>query len=386
MINKQIEYLQSLISDGIIDTSEGKQKIYMLKEKEVLKVHTRSINQRSDGRYITKVKNNDSLLQKSADTYKELIEKLYDFYFGISNATLEMLYPHWVEYRRNETSAKEKTIKENGFLWNAHLQGQAIIRKPLRTLTPTDYIVFFRSLTKDRKMTRKRFNDMKSVMNGILYYAIEKGIITHNPLNDINYTQFSYKSEKNITMPYTEEERLLMLDYVPENDLYDLAIKLDFYLTLRIGELKGLRFDDIQGNFICVQRFINDKNQVENDIKGHTSSGIRWLPITDECMKIIDKIRELNPDSEYMFFRDDKPLCTCTFNRRLKKYCEELEIVYRSSHKIRFATASILHKNGVSDTELQNMLGHSTLAMTQYYLKNVTSSIQTQAKVQSIFG
>lgn len=386
MINKQIEYLQSLVSDGIIDTSEGKQKIYMIKEKEVLKVHTRSINQRSDGRYITKIKINDSSLQKSADTYKELIEKLYDFYFGILNATLEMLYPQWVDYRKNETSAKEKTIKENGFIWNAHLQGQSITKTPIRLLTPIDYIVFFRSLTKNREMTRKRFNDMKSVMNGILYYAIEKGIIIHNPLNEINYQQFSYKAEKNVTMPYTEEERLKMLNHVPDNDLYDLAIKLDFYLTLRIGELKGLRFDDIQGDFICVQRFVNDKNQIEDDVKGHTSSGIRWLPITDECMKIIDKIRELNPDSEYMFFRDDKPLCTCTFNRRLKKYCNELKIVYRSSHKIRFTTASILHKNGVSDTELQNMLGHSTLTMTQHYLKNVTSIIQTQAKVQSIFG
>ncbi len=386
MVNKQIEYLQSLVADGIIDSSEGKQKINMLKEKEVLKVHTRSINQRSDGRYITKVKSNDSLLQKSADTRKELIEKLYDFYFGISNATLEMLYPLWMEYRRTETSAKEKTIKENGFLWNAHLQGHSITRKPIRTLDPSDYSTFFRSITKDRKMTRKRFNDLKSVLNGILYYAVEKGIIIHNPLLDINYAQFSYKAERRITMPYTEEERLKILDYVPDNDLYYLAIKLDFYLTLRIGELKGLRFDDIQGNFICVQRFINDKNQIEDDIKGHTSFGIRWLPITDECMKIVEKIKELNPNNEYMFFRDKKPLCTCTFNRRLKKYCEELEIKYRSSHKIRFATASILHNKGVSDTELQNMLGHSTLAMTHYYLKNITSSKQTQAKVQSILG
>lgn len=386
MINKQIEYLQSLVADDIIDASEGKQKIYMLKEKEVLKVHTRSINQRSDGRYITKVKSNDTLLQKSADTYKELIEKLYDFYFGISNATLEMLYPQWVEYRKNETSVKAKSIKENGYLWNAHLQGQTITRKPIRTLTPTDYIAFFRTLTKGRTMTRKRFNDMKSIMNGILYYAIEKGIITHNPLNDINYTQFSYKPENTKIIPYTEEERQLMLNHVAENDLYALAIKLDFYLTLRIGELKGLRFDDIQGNFICIQRFVNDKGEIENDIKGHTSHGFRCLPITSECAKIIEKIRELNPDSEYMFFRNGKPLCTCTFNRRLKKYCIEIGIRYLSSHKIRFSTASILHKNGVSDTELQNMLGHSTLAMTQYYLKNVTSSMQTQAKVQSIFG
>lgn len=386
MLNNQIEYLQSLITDDIIDASEGKPKIYMIKEKEVLKVHTKSIHQRSDGRYITKVKNNDLMLQKSADTYNGLIEKLYEFYFGLSNSTLETLYPQWIEYRRNETAVKEKTIKENCFLWNAYLKDHEITRKPLKSLMPINYIVFFRSITKDRKMTRKRFNDMKSVINGIIYFAIEKEIISHNPLNDINYSQFSYKPEKNVIMPYTETERLMVLGHVKENDLYDLAIKFDFYSTLRIGELKGLRFDDIQGNFICIQRFVNDKNQIENDIKGHTSSGIRWLPITDECMRIINRIREINPNSEYMFFRDNKPLCTSTFNRRLKKYCEELGIKYRSSHKIRFSNASILHNNGISDTELQNMLGHSTLTMTQHYLRNITSTMKTQEKVQSIFG
>lgn len=142
---------------------------------------------------------------------------------------------------------------------------------------------------------------MKSVMNGILYFAIEKGIITHNPLSDINYTQFSYKPEKNIVIPYTEEERLLILDNIPENDLYDLAIKLGFYLTLRIGELKGLRFDDIQNNFICIQRFVKDKNEIEDDIKGHTSYGARCLPITEDCMKLINKVKSLNPTSEYLF-------------------------------------------------------------------------------------
>lgn len=384
--DKEIDSLHSMVAGGIMTPSEGEEKIYMIKEKEVLKVHTRSINQRSDGRYITKVKCNNSLLQKSADTRKELIDKLFDFYFGISNATLEMLYPLWMEYRRTETSRTEKTIKENGFLWNAYLQGHPITHKPIRTLNSNDYSAFFHSITKDREMTQKRFNDLKSVMNGILYYAVKKEIITHNPLLDINYTEFSYKAERRITMPYTEKERLMILDYVPDNDLYDLAIKLAFYSILRIGELKGLRFDDIQDDYICVQRFVNDKNEIQEDIKGHTSYGIRLLPITPECMKIIEKIKELNPNNEYLFFRDEKPLSTCTFNRRLRKYCEELGIKYRSSHKIRFSTASILYANGVSDTELQGMLGHSTLAMTHYYLKNITPKEKTFKKVVSTFG
>ena len=51
---KQIESLQLLISSGIMCVAEGEKTIFMLKEKAVLKLHNRAINQRSDGRYITK--------------------------------------------------------------------------------------------------------------------------------------------------------------------------------------------------------------------------------------------------------------------------------------------------------------------------------------------
>lgn len=378
--------MQDLITDGIIELSEGNEKIYMLKEQEVFKVHHRAISQRKDGRFITKVESSDGLNQKTAPTYKELISKLYGYYFGIQNVTLEMLYPEWIEYRKNESSVKPKTIKENGYIWNAHLKGQAITQKPIRSLLPKDYIAFFRSLTKDRTMTRKRFNDMKSIMNGIFYYAIENDIIVHNPLSDINYQQFSYKAEDNDIIPYTPQERQLILDYLDDNNLYSLAIKLFFHLTLRIGELKGFRFDDVSGNFIHVCRFVNDKNEIENDIKGHTSAGKRWLPLPREAVKIIQRIREINPNSDYLFFTNGKPITTVTFNRHLKKCCLALGIEYRSSHKLRFSCASILYNNGVTMPELQNMLGHTTLNMTSHYLRNVNSQSETLQKVNAIWA
>ena len=384
-IEKRIYSLQDLVSGGIIEPSEGKEKIFMLKEEAVKKVHDRAICQRSSGRYVTKVKGNDGLSQKTADTYNELIEKLYEHYYGISNATLETLYPLWIDYRRNECSVKEKTIKEDGFMWNVLLKGQEITQKPLKKLLPNDYIRFFRSITKGRQMTRKRFNNMKSVMNGILYYAIEREIIFHNPLLDINYQQFSFKAEDNEIIPYTESERREILNYLDNDNLYSLAIKLFFHLTLRIGELKGLRFDDISGEFIHICRFVNDKNIVEDDIKGHASSGKRWLPLPKDALKIIECIRNINPDSDYMFFMDGKPITTGTFNRHLKRCCTALSIEYRSSHKLRFSTASIMYKNGVTAPELQGMLGHTTLAMTTHYLRNVTSREETLNKVNCIF-
>jgi len=60
-----------------------------------------------------------------------------------------------------------------------------------------------------------------------------------------------------------------------------------------------------------------------------------------------------------------------TFNRHIKSICKELNIPYRSSHKIRFCVTSMLYRDGIPATVIQDLLGHTTLAMTLHYLRNI---------------
>lgn len=319
----------------------------------------------------------------SSSSYEGLIDKLYDYFFGDNAATMGTYFETWMEWRENETSVSKKTIKENRFMWTSLLKDQDITLIPLKDLSAKDLIIYFRNITKGRQITRKRFNDLKSIMNGILYLAVENDIIERNCLRDINYKQFSYKAENTKITPYTEEERLQIINHLG-SDFYSLAIKLDFYLILRIGELKGLRWNDVSGDSLHVQRFVDDRNEIIEDIKGHAGEGKRYMPLTPKAKEILLQIRTLNPDSEYIFIRNGQPLATVTFNRRLKKCCEDLGIEYRSSHKLRFSTASIMYKNGMEDTELQKLLGHTSLNMTHHYLRNITSKEETASKMRAI--
>lgn len=178
------------------------------------------------------------------------------------------------------------------------------------------------------------------------------------------------------------------MDYLRDsNNLYDLAIQLDFCFVLRIGELLALKWSDIEGNQLHVQRSLNLVNEVHDDlsygcrkiiavdhIKGNASEGFRYEPITNSAASILQRIGELGLDSEYIFSYKGSFLLTDTFNERLKKVCNEIGIPYKSSHKIRFTTASMLYEADVSTIELQRMLGHTTQAMTMHYLRRVTSS------------
>lgn len=386
MDNLDFYLFQEIVNCGMLSSSEFPEQLFMIKKKKVDSVHTEKIYERKDGRFITRVSENGEEKQVSGKSEADLYTKLYDFYFGESNSTLETLYPQWLKWREEQASVSPKTIKENSYLWNAYLKDTPISKVPIRLLKPKDFIKFFREVTKGGEVTRKRFNDMKSVLNGIIYYAIELEIIEHNYLRDINYKQFRYKAENNNILPFTEEERLKIIAHLPNDDLYSLALKFDFHMILRIGELKGLKWSDIKGDYIYIQRFINDDNEIIEDIKGHQEEGRRFIPLTATAKQLLERIREINPNSEFLFVHDGVPLATVTFNRRLKKCCKELGIEYRSSHKVRFSTASIMYKNGVGAPELQKMLGHTTLAMTTHYLRSVTPEEETLLKMNSVLG
>ena len=100
------------------------------------------------------------------------------------------------------------------------------------------------------------------------------------------------------------------------------------------------------------------------------SQGFRTEHLRDEAIEILKRAKEINPDGEFVFMPNGKPIITLTFNKRLKKYCEEVGIPYHSSHKIRFYACSTAY-NGENLPQLSRMMGHSQVSTTLHYLRNV---------------
>lgn len=117
-------------------------------------------------------------------------------------------------------------------------------------------------------------------------YAVEKEYIKSNVITTISIKQFKFKPTNSKITSYTIEERKQIINLIAtkEADLYDQDIILDFQLIMQIGELKALRFTDISGGHIKVQRFMNDKNIIIDHVKGTADEGIRWLPATKRLL------------------------------------------------------------------------------------------------------
>ena len=153
-------------------------------------------------------------------------------------------------------------------------------------------------------------------------YAIEEEIISHNPVSDVNFKQFTYKP-------------------------------------------------------------VEVQSDVVNQMKGNTSHGFRKQFLTDEALKILHKAKELNPNGIYVFEPNGEIMTTDSFNRRLKKYCKEAGVPYHSSHKIRFYNASTAF-DGNNLTTLSYLMGHSETATTLHYLRNVNKRKNDRLAFQNL--
>lgn len=155
---------------------------------------------------------------------------------------------------------------------------------------------------------------------------------------------------------------------------------LAFYGIFRIGEIKALEWDDTDNKTVNIRQQLVEERDLKEDMtltqphrvlkdpKGNPYYSIRTEVLSDEGVAILRKMKELNPNGKPLFQHQGRPLTTDSFNRRLKKYCNEIGIPYLSSHKIRFTGASMLYDAGVKAIDIQPLLGHSTLAMTQHYI------------------
>lgn len=106
-------------------------------------------------------------------------------------------------------------------------------------------------------------NLQRSVLYGIMSYAIEGEIISHNPVSHVNFKQFTYKPvEVQSDKVFSHDDTSKLLNYLKYiNEPYSLAIQLSFYLFIRVGETKAIRWEDVDYNKrIVYLHFTKQKN------------------------------------------------------------------------------------------------------------------------------
>ena len=157
----------------------------------------------------------------------------------------------------------------------------------------------------------------------------------------------------------TEEEFNRLLANVIDGDLRALFIAA--VLTgLRLGELLALQWSDIDftGKTILVQSKAYFKTK---------SRRIRRIAITNQLSNMLAQQRK-GPRSSYVFHKNQKRMRGEWVSKAFKAAVRKAGLDERLHfHSMRHAYASWLVQKGASLYEVQKLLGHSSIAVTQIY-------------------
>ena len=389
LLDDTLENQEAYLNDDMLEARELAEQFLKMKKLSTLKKQypIETVKRRSDGRYYVHVKRK----QVSAPTYELLMEKLYDKFYGVQNYTLTDIFPQWQLYRRDVVKKSSKTLKDHNGYWNNYIKDSKLAKIPITKITPRDITSFYETVVTQNEISKGTLELIRTILKKLFDFAIEKlDIIRYNFVLSISiapYENCFKETGDNFDDVYKKNDRDKLLNYLEnfDNDIYSLAIQLAFRLIIRIGELKALKWEDVDiDNKTIYLRHQTVERQVMNDdltfqprtmetinrMKGKKRNGKRIQGLTNEAIEILARIKQLNPNGEYILMNNERQLSTCTFNRHLKAFCENAGVEYHSSQKIRFTSASMLY-NGTNLALLSQLLGHTTTTMTLHYFRNI---------------
>ena len=387
-----LQQLQALLQCDTPDMCNVLDIIMARKRERIKKLHAYAITPaNSHNKYWTtyfKCENKARQLirGKTEDELLDKLVKLYEENANLDNLTFNRLFDEWLEYKKAMTNSSN-TIKRHRQHYAKYFEPSILHSMKLSAIDTFVLEMECNRIVKEFNLTRKAWVNAKTILNGMFDYAKRKKYITDNPLMDmkitVRYKQVVKKSGNTQTYDTDELETLnkyLDMKYEETNDSVYIAVRLNFFLGLRIGELAALKPEDIVGNQIHVVREeVRDQEANLTYVVEHTKTNRdRFVALVPQAKKLLQK---LGMDGAYLFERNGERLRARQIEYVLEKYAQCQGIEPKRSHKIRKTYASRLNAFGVPIDAIREQLGHSELSTTLSYIYNPLTEDATYSMI-----
>ncbi len=211
-------------------------------------------------------------------------------------------------------------------------------------------------------LTAKTVRDIMTVYRSVEHYtAREYGI-----------------RESHFTMPKSEQKQLDILSkyernriekfLIDANDISCAGILLCMYSGLRIGELCGLKWDDIDfaNGILSVKRTVQRVNHGgSSEVKigaPKSKRSVRRIPIPEFALKKLRKYQA--EDSSFVLSGNQKPIEPRTMQNRFRSILKRCNLRLVNFHLLRHTYASMCVELGFDVKTLSELLGHADASLT----------------------
>ena len=261
-------------------------------------------------------------------------------------------------------------------------------------IKPTDIMQFYDLLSKDTQLVRKKDNDGNKtlkplsgktilehhrLLRAMLHKAVYWQVIVSNPAERVQPP----KAKKPKRKYYDDDQCKILLENLEQLDeeqiKYKTAIILTVFTGVRLGELMGLEWNDIdfRNGIVSVNRssqYLADKGVFTKVPK--TESSIREVAIPDFVISLLEEYKlwyeeqkslygELWINSNRLFVQaDGKPMHPSTISKWFVKYIGQIGLPVINFHELRHTNATLLIAQNIDVAVVAARLGHAQITTT----------------------
>ena len=264
----------------------------------------------------------------------------------------------------------------------------------INKIKPTDIMKFYDLLEKDTQLVRKKGNNGSKnkkplsgktilehhrLLRAMLHKAVYWQLIISNPAERVQ----SPKARKPKRRSYDDEQTKILLENLEqlsiEDTKYKVAIILTVFTGVRLGELMGLEWQDVdfKNGIISINRssqYLADMGVFTKVPK--TESSIREIAIPEFIISLLEKYKlwyeeqksiygELWTNSDRLFVQaDGKPMHPSTISKWFVKYVGQIGLPVINFHGLRHTNASLLVAQNIDIAVISARLGHAQISTT----------------------
>ena len=264
----------------------------------------------------------------------------------------------------------------------------------INKIKPTDIMKFYDLLEKDTQLVRKKGNNGSKtrkplsgktilehhrLLRAMLHKAVYWQLIVANPAERVQPP----KARKPKRRSYDDEQTKVLLENLEqlssEDTKYKVAIILTVFTGVRLGELMGLEWQDVdfKNGIISINRssqYLADMGVFTKVPK--TESSIREIAIPEFIISLLEEYKlwyeeqksiygELWMNSDRLFVQaDGKPMHPSTISKWFVKYVGQIGLPVINFHGLRHTNASLLVAQNIDIAVISARLGHAQISTT----------------------
>ena len=271
----------------------------------------------------------------------------------------------------------------------------------LDKIKPTDIMKFYDMLENDTQIRRLKNNkgerltkplskktilEHHRLLRAMLHKAVYWQLIVNNPAERVQPP----KARKPKRKYYDDEQCKILLENLETQEIkYKVAIIITIFTGVRLGELMGLEWDDIdfRNGIISINKasqYLSEKGVFTKDPK--TESSVREVAIPTFVISLLEEYKlwyeeqksfygELWINSNRLFVQaDGKPMHPDTISKWFVKFVGNIGLPVTNFHGLRHTNATLLISQNIDIAVVAARLGHAQITTTlNFYVHPVIS-------------